>query len=79
MLVENEYEYGMAPEEIDTVSEDIPEGGAAILLLLEHLWALPLKNAVREAGGIFISQDFLSPETLVASGQELLQAHSTSH
>jgi uncharacterized membrane protein len=76
MLVDSEYEYGMSPDEIETISEDIPEGGAAVLLLLEHLWALPLKNAVREAGGTFISQDFLSPETLIAAGKELLQTHT---
>jgi len=73
MLVENEYEYGMSPEEVETISEDIPEGGAAVLMLIEHLWALPLKNAIRETGGILISQDFLSPEALITSGKELLE------
>jgi hypothetical protein len=33
--------------------------------MVEHLWALPLRNVVREAGGILLSQDFLSPETLI--------------
>jgi uncharacterized membrane protein len=70
MLVDSEYEYGMNAEELDTVTEDIPKGGAAIMLLVEHLWALPLKRAVRQAGGIVIAQDFLSPEVLIGIGQK---------
>lgn len=76
MHTEQEYEYGMDPEELETVAEDIPEGGVALMLLIEHLWALPLKQAARAAGGVLIAQDFLSPETLIGIGQKTFQAVS---
>lgn len=76
MHTENEYEYGMDPEELETIAEDIPEGGAALMLLIEHIWALPLKQAARDAGGVLIAQDFLSPETLIGIGRETFQAVS---
>jgi len=76
MHVDNEYEYGMDPEELATIAEDIPEGGASLMLLIEHLWALPLKRAARDAGGILIAQDFLSPETLIGIGSKTFEAVS---
>jgi hypothetical protein len=41
------------------------------VLLIEHQWALDLKGAVREAGGVPIVQGFLTPEALVMVGAEL--------
>ena len=50
------------------VLEDIPNGSAAALILLEHHWAVPLRNAVARAGGFRISDGFISPLDLVALG-----------
>ena len=63
-----EYEYGLDPEAVASIAEDIPRGGAAMLAVIEHSWALGLRNAMRDSGGILIAQDFLSPETLIAFG-----------
>ena len=41
-------------------------GGAAGLMLIEHVWARDLKRAVRDAGGRMLGQDFLTPETVAA-------------
>jgi uncharacterized membrane protein len=68
LLAENEYEYGLDEESIETIGKDIPVGGAALIGVLEHLWAIPFRNAVRDQGGIAIVQDFLNPETLIALG-----------
>lgn len=64
----DEYEYGLDAESIETIAADIPAGGAALMLVIEHTWAIPLRNALRESGGILIAQDFLSPEALIALG-----------
>jgi uncharacterized membrane protein len=74
MLVADEYEYGMDLEAVSSVAEDIPDGGAALLLLIEHRWALGLKRAIRDAGGVLIAQDMLSPEALVGVGRALAEA-----
>ena len=68
LLAGYEYEYGLDEEAIGTIGADIPEGGGAIIAVLEHRWAIPFRDAVRSQGGIAIVQDFLNPETLVAMG-----------
>jgi uncharacterized membrane protein len=50
------------------VLEDIPPGTAAALLLLEHHWAVPLRDAIARAGGFRLADGFISPIDLVAIG-----------
>ena len=50
------------------VLEEIPNGSAAALVLLEHHWAVPLRDAVLEAGGFRISDGFVSPLDLIGIG-----------
>ena len=50
------------------VVEDIPNDSAAALLLLEHHWAVPLRDAIARAGGFRISDGFISPLDLVDIG-----------
>ena len=50
------------------VIEDIPNDTAAALLLVEHHWAVPLRDAIFRAGGFRISDGFISPLDLVAIG-----------
>ena len=71
MSAADEYEYGVDADGIATIADDIPAGGAAMLLVIEHRWAIPFRNAARASGGILIAQDFLSPEALIAFGAEV--------
>jgi uncharacterized membrane protein len=50
------------------VIEDIPNDSAAALILLEHLWAVGLRDAIARAGGFRIGDGFISPSDLVAVG-----------
>jgi uncharacterized membrane protein len=50
------------------VLEEIPNDSAAALILLEHHWAVPLRDAVARAGGFRISDGFISPLDLVEIG-----------
>jgi uncharacterized membrane protein len=50
------------------VIEDIPNDSAAALILLEHQWAVPLRDAIARAHGFRISDGFISPLDLVAIG-----------
>ena len=50
------------------VLEEIPNDSAAALLLLEHHWAVPLRDAIARAGGFRISDGFISPLDLVEIG-----------
>jgi uncharacterized membrane protein len=55
-------------EEAWDVIEDIPNDTAVALILVEHRWAIPFRNAVRRAGGFPISDGFIHAEDLVAVG-----------
>ena len=50
------------------VLEDIPNDSAAALILLEHHWAVPLRDAVVRAGGFRLSDGFISPLDLIEIG-----------
>jgi uncharacterized membrane protein len=50
------------------VLEDIPNDSAAALILIEHHWAVPLRDAIARAGGFRLSDGFISPLDLVAIG-----------
>ena len=50
------------------VLEEIPNDSAAALLLIEHHWAVPLRDAIARAGGFRISDGFISPLDLIAVG-----------
>jgi uncharacterized membrane protein len=55
-------------EEAWDVLEDIPNDSAAALLLLEHHWAVPLRDAIARAGGFRLADGFISPLDLVEIG-----------
>jgi uncharacterized membrane protein len=50
------------------VIEDIPNDSAAALILLEHHWAVPLRDAIMRAGGFRIADGFISPLDLIEIG-----------
>ena len=50
------------------VLEEIPNDSAAALILLEHHWAVPLRDAIARAGGFRISDGFISPLDLIGIG-----------
>ena len=50
------------------VIEDIPNDSAAALVLLEHRWAVPLRDAVVRANGFRLADGFISPLDLVEIG-----------
>ena len=50
------------------VLDDIPNDSAAALVLIEHHWAVPLRDAIARAGGMRLSDGFISPLDLVAIG-----------
>jgi uncharacterized membrane protein len=62
------------------VLEDIPNDTAAALILLEHHWAVPLRDAIARAGGFRLGDAFISPLDLVAIGmlsaEEAEQQHA---
>jgi uncharacterized membrane protein len=50
------------------ILEEIPNDSAAALILLEHHWAVPLRDAIIRAGGVGLADGFIHPADLVAIG-----------
>jgi len=51
--------------------DELPDGSSALVLAIEHLWAVPLRDAVRDAGGLVLAHRSLTPEDLVAFGLDV--------
>ena len=62
------------------VLAEIPNDSAAALLLIEHQWAVPLRDAVARAGGFRVGDGFISPLDLIGIGlvtaEEAAEMHS---
>ena len=63
--------FGMTKDEIQELAESLEPGHSAGFLLIEHVWALGFKQAIRDAGGVSLSEAFLTPETVRAMEPEL--------
>jgi uncharacterized membrane protein len=59
---------GVFDEEAWDVLAEIPPDTAGLLVLLEHRWAIPLRDAIARAGGFRLASEFISPLDLVALG-----------
>ena len=55
-------------EEAWYVADAIPNGSAAAIILLEHLWAIPLRDAIVGAGGIALADEWIHASDLIAVG-----------
>jgi len=50
------------------VTDTIPNGTAAAIALIEHRWAIPLRDAIARAGGIALADEWVHATDLVAVG-----------
>jgi uncharacterized membrane protein len=66
-----ERSFGMTSAEIQDMGAALPPGGAAGIMLIEHVWARDLKSAIRDAGGSPLGDQFLTPETVAAMEPQL--------
>lgn len=55
-------------EEVWYVEDAIPNGTAAAVALLEHRWAIPLRDSIRDAGGFHLADAWIHPADLVGIG-----------
>jgi len=62
---------GFTDEELAAMVANVPPGGAALVMMLEHLWFLELEDVVALTGGEVLAHGFVDPEVLVAAGVEL--------
>lgn len=61
-------------EEIVDIGAMIPPGTSAAVVLFEHRWALPLRDAILRAGGRALSDQWIRIDDLIAIGAEFAAA-----
>lgn len=54
--------------EVWYLADAVPEGTTAAVALLEHRWAIPLRDSIVRAGGVRVADGFIHPLDLVAVG-----------
>ena len=60
-----------SPEDMQQAAASIPNNSAAGMLLFEHTWAIGLKEAIKNAGGIAAFGGLVAPEVLQELEEEL--------
>jgi uncharacterized membrane protein len=68
---------GLGEEELLDVLAEIPPDTAVAIALLEHRWAIPLREAIIAAGGFPVLDTWVHPRDLVEVG--LLAAAEAEH
>jgi DNA-binding NarL/FixJ family response regulator len=63
---------------VQGLADSLEPGSAVALLLVEHLWAGPLVDAVSAAGGALISDDFLAGDVSRAIAAEIVAVEEAS-
>ncbi len=71
MLAAASHSVGLDYQGLQQVVENLPPGKAFGVLMFEHTWAIPLRDAIRRAGGVPLAQGFITPEALLMVGEEL--------
>ena len=55
-------------ESVWYLTDAIPAGRGAAILLIEHRWAIPLRDGIVAAGGFALADEWIHPADLVAAG-----------
>ncbi len=58
----------LGDEAMWSIADTIPMGTTAAVALIEHRWAIPLRDAIRRNGGVPLADSWIHPEDLVAIG-----------
>ena len=80
ILAVAEHEFGLDEEDLGAITRDIPNGDAAAIVLVEHLWAVRLKDAIDDAGCRLIAEGMLTSTVLSTLGATVATAqHAADH
>jgi hypothetical protein len=63
--------FGVSRSDLDGLMASLEPGIAVGVLLIEHVWARDLREAIRDAGGVPVAEGFLTPETLAGVAGDL--------
>lgn len=65
-------------EDVWYLGDAIPEGTSAAVALIEHTWAIPLRDKLVAAGGALLADAWVHPADLVAIGAAARELHDAA-
>ena len=65
-------------QEVWYVADAIPNGSAAAIALIEHRWAIGLRDSIFRAGGFHLADAWIHPRDLVAIGLAAAEVADTA-
>ncbi len=71
--VDTEGEF-LGDEVMWSIADTIPTGTTAAVALLEHRWAIPFRDAIRDKGGVLLADSWLHPADLIAIGAAMSES-----
>jgi hypothetical protein len=76
----NEMEDGHFFDDSDIwyVGDAIPPGASAAIALIEHRWAIPLRDRIAEAGGVALADEWIHVKDLIAVGVAAAEASASA-
>ncbi len=60
--------HALDEDEVWHVADVIPNGSVAAVALIEHRWAIPLRDLILEAGGVTLADEWIHAKDLIAVG-----------
>ena len=66
--VADEGGFGLVEDITEDLIDELPDGSAGVLLIIEHAWAVPFRDAVVDAGGILMANEWIGAQDLVEPG-----------
>ena len=65
------------PEDVWLLAEQIPPGMTAAIAMLEHRWAIPMRDAITDAGGVVLADEWVHPEDSYVTAPKRLRSDKT--
>ena len=66
--------FGLVEDITEDLIDELPDGSAGVLLIIEHAWAVPFRDAVVDAGGILMANEWIGAQDLVSLGMAMRAA-----
>jgi uncharacterized membrane protein len=66
--------FGLVEDITEDLIDELPDGSAGVLLIIEHAWAVPFRDAVIDAGGIMLANEWIGAQDLVSLGMAMRDA-----
>jgi uncharacterized membrane protein len=66
--------FGLVEDITEDLIDELPDGSAGVLLIIEHAWAVPFRDAVVDAGGILLANEWIGAQDLVSLGMAMRAA-----